>query len=295
MAIKIEMLRCFVTVARCGNLADAADKLYRTPSAVSMMLKQFEGHLGASLFESERKSKLTVLGNFVFDQAVGEREHFERSVNAIESFARSESGLVRIAAVPSVAESILPQAVQRFLRDYPGVRVDIRDMDSSAVLRELERERVDLGLASYSGTWADITHETLFADALGVVCRADHALAASSTPLTWDKLAPWPFIANGLCNDISDETFQQIVATSSLMVRNTSSLLAMVRAGIGVTVLPRLAVNSVSRDLVFVATADPAARRHIDMLYRTRSSLSPATQRFADSLRRVTRDIVANG
>ena len=148
MAIKIEMLRCFVAVARSGNLADAADRLYRTPSAVSMMLKQLEGHLGAPLFVSERKSKLTALGAFVLDQAIAELEHFERSVSAIESFARSESGLVRIAAVPSVAEAMLPQVVRRFLRDYPGVWIDIRDMESSAVFRELERERVDLGVAS---------------------------------------------------------------------------------------------------------------------------------------------------
>ena len=64
------MLRCFATVARSGNLADAGDKLGRTPSAVSMMLKQFEEHLGAPLFESERKSKLTALGaSAVYDPA----------------------------------------------------------------------------------------------------------------------------------------------------------------------------------------------------------------------------------
>ncbi|WP_254703064.1 LysR family transcriptional regulator [Roseovarius sp. THAF8] len=53
------MLRCFLTVAERGNLADAAEALGRTPSAVSMMLRQFEDHIGAPLFEAGRKSRLT--------------------------------------------------------------------------------------------------------------------------------------------------------------------------------------------------------------------------------------------
>ena len=61
MAIKLEMLRYFVEVAKTGNLSQAAERLGRSPSALSMMLKQFEEHLGAPLFETDRKSNLTLL------------------------------------------------------------------------------------------------------------------------------------------------------------------------------------------------------------------------------------------
>lgn len=294
MTIKIEMLRCFATVARSGNLADAADKLGRTPSAVSMMLKQFEEHLGAPLFESERKSKLTALGAFVLDEAVGGLDHFERTVSAIENFARSESGLVRVAAVPSVAEAILPRLVRSFLREHPGVWIDIQDMDSAAVLRELERERVDLGLATGVGRTAGIERHALFSDAFGVVCRADHPLAAEDRPLSWAVLAPWPFIANGLCSQIGDPDFQSIFARSQLMVRNTTSILALVRADVGVTVLPRLAIAGAERELIFLPVADLKAQRHIDILRRAQSSLLPAVRSFEDALRKIAREIVAS-
>ena len=293
MAIKIEMLRCFAAVARSGNLADAAETLGRTPSAVSMMLKQFEAHLGAPLFESERKSKLTALGAFTLGEALRELDHFERSIASIENFARSKSGFVRIAAVPSVAEAILPEVTRGFLRDRPGVRIDIRDMDSAGVLRELERERVDLGLATGAGAGPGIVREALFSDAFGVVCRADHPLAAEQHPLAWDRLAAWPFLANRLCGQIGDEAFQRIFAASQLMVRNTTSLLAMVRAGVGVTLLPRLVVQSAERELVFRPVADPEARRRIDILSRAHTELSPAAQNFVGSIRRVARDFVA--
>lgn len=293
MAIKIEMLRCFAAVAQSGNLADAADRLGRTPSAVSMMLKQFESHLGAPLFESERKGRLTALGDFVLEEALGEIEHFERTVTAIEGFARSKSGVVRVAAVPSVAEAILPGVVKRFSTEHPGVLIEVRDIDSTAVLRELQRERVDLGLATGTEAGGEIQRELLFTDAFGVVCRSDHPLAAETKPLNWDGLEPWPFIANGVCAHIADEHFRAIFAKSLLMVRNTTSILAMVRAGIGITVLPRLVVNSVHQELSFVPIADLTAMRRIEILRRGHNALSPAAKSFSDAIRRGARDIVS--
>jgi DNA-binding transcriptional LysR family regulator len=275
--MKIEMLRCFATVARSGNLADAADKLGRTPSAVSMMLKQFEAHLGSPLFESERKSKLTALGAFALEESVRELEHFERTATVIESFARSESGVVRVAAVPSVAEAILPRVVRGFLLERPGVWIDIRDMDSEAILRELERERVDLGFATGVEASGGIDRTTLFSDAFGVVCRADHPLLDVADPLEWDALDPWPFI--GVCAHIANQSFQRIFARSQLMVRNTTSILAMVRAGVGVTVLPRLAVDETERGLSFLPVADPAAQRRIDI------------RSFEDAVRRIACEV----
>lgn len=285
MAIKTEMLRCFVMVARSGNLADAADKLRRTPSAVSMMLKQFEDHLGAPLFESERKSKLTALGVFVLDEASRELDHFERCVVAMENFAHAKSGFVRIAVVPSVAESILPGIVQEFFTDHPDVHIDIRDMDSAAVLRELERERVDLGIATGPGANSEIVSEELFSDAFGIVCRSDHPLGKDDQPVAWRDLVQWPFIANGLCAQISDETLQAVIGGSRLMVRNTTSLFALVRSGVGITVLPRLVVDKAGSDIRFRPIADPLARRRIDILHRAHTRLSPVTSKFQSIVR----------
>ena len=292
MAIKIDMLRCFAAVATSGNLADAANRLGRTPSAVSMMLKQFEEHLGAPLFESERKSRLTPLGAFALDQAVRELDHFERTVAAIQHFSHAKSGYVRVAAVPSVAEAILPAVVRDFLRDHPGVQIDIRDMDSAGVLRELEKERVDLGFASAAGVGAEIVREELFSDAFGVVCRPDHPLTQALRPIDWTQLDGGSFIGNGICRHIADERFQMIFSGSRLMVRNTTSLLAMVRAGIGVTVLPRLAVDPAEKRLAFLPVADPAARRRIDILRRSHQTPTPAAALFEMAMRRAAKSIV---
>lgn len=295
MAIKTEMLRCFATVARSGNLADAADKLGRTPSAVSMMLKQLEDHLGAPLFESERKSKLTTLGVYTLNEALRELHHFERTISAIENYARAKSGFVRIAVVPSVAETILPNVVQMFLKDHPHVHIDIRDMDSAGVIREIERERVDLGIATGAGANTQIVCEELFSDAFGIVCHADHPLTQRDGPLSWEDLAVWPVIANGLCAQIKDGTLQNIIKNSNLMVLNTTSLLALVRADVGITVLPRVVVGRAESNVRFLPVCDPHARRRIDILRRTHTLLSPAAHAFQAMIRVVSSNTRMDG
>ena len=99
MAIKIEMLRAFAIVAQTGNLAEAATRLGRTPSAVSMTLKSLEDHLGQRLFETDRKNRLTPLGDYVLEQAQAELRQFDGTLRAIEAYASSPKGLLRVAAV----------------------------------------------------------------------------------------------------------------------------------------------------------------------------------------------------
>ena len=103
MAIKIEMLKCFAAVAQHGSLSDAADALGRTPSAVSMMLKQFEDHIGAPLFETARKSRLTPLGAMILEEARRGIRQFDNTASVIEGLGRSEFGFLRLAVTPSIA------------------------------------------------------------------------------------------------------------------------------------------------------------------------------------------------
>ena len=291
--MKMEILRCFVTVARSGNLGDAAATLGRTPSAVSMMLKQFEEHLGHPLFQSDRKNKLTPLGSFAFDEACREVAHFERTIAVISNFAKAKSGMVRMAAVPSVAGSILPLAINRFLSTNPDVTLDVRDMDSASIHRELLRERIDFGLASADGSSVEIEGVPLISDAFGIVCRADHPLNTLSRPIRWRDLQGVGFIKNGLCHQIKATAFQGIAAGSNLTVHNTTSLLALVRQGAGVTVVPKLVLNSTDPELVFLDIADTAARRSIDVLRRVDTTMPPVADRFLNEVRRVAQEVAA--
>lgn len=280
MAIKIEMLRCFKAVADHGALADAAGVLGRTPSAVSMMLRQFEDHVGAPLFETGRKSRLTPLGELIRQEAGRELAHFERTVSAIEGLARAERGFVRVIATPSIAQVVMPPVLRRYIADHPAVRVDMRDADSAAIEQELRAEGADIGLASL-GPIAGFDRRRILSDRFGVVCRADHPLTADWQTLTWSDLHGTSFIANGLCRQIEDEAFFPLLDAARLTVRNTASILSLVRAGVGITVLPELAVLPEFADLTFLPLQDVSARREVYMFTPEATLMTPAARDMA--------------
>jgi DNA-binding transcriptional LysR family regulator len=289
MAIKIEMLRCFTMVAQHGSLSDAADALGRTPSAVSMMLKQFEDHIGSPLFETARKSRLTPIGDLIFAEARREVTHFENTISVIEGLSRSEFGYLRLAVTPSVATEILPPVIFKFTQTYPKIQIDIRDMDSASITRELTRERADVGIGTLPAI-DGMSRTELFSDAFGVVCRKDHPLAQNWGRLAWSDMNEHTLIANGLCNLITDLEFASILAKSRLMVPNTASLLGLVREGVGITVLPRLAVTERHDDITFLPLADITARRTVHVVSQSENLLMPAAREFLKLIVGMTRD-----
>jgi DNA-binding transcriptional LysR family regulator len=289
LAIKIDMLRCFVTVATHGSLSEAADALGRTPSAVSMMLKQFEEHIGSALFETARKSRLTLLGELILAEARREVTHFENTVSVIEGLSRSELGYLRLAVTPSVATTVLPPVIFRFAEKYPKVQIDLRDMDSATIAREMDRERADIGIGSLPEV-EGLRRTELFSDAFGLVCRKDDPLANGWDKLSWRTMGDRPIIANGLSEQIKDPDFAPILARSRLMVPSTASLLGLVRQGVGITVLPRLAVANVLDEFAFLPLADVTARRTVHLMSRPNTLLMPAAQEFLKLIMQMKRD-----
>ena len=285
MAIKLEMLRYFVTVARSGNLTEAARSLGRTPSAISMMLKQFETHLNQPLFESERKSKLTAVGQFIFDEAAREIEHFDRTIATMERFTRAEAGYVRIAAVPSIANTILPHVIKKFIDKYPNIQIDVRDTDSEGVFRALKNERADIGLASKANNDDDFIHTPFIEDDYGIICHKTHPLASTQRPVEISALSEYQFISSGLTEQIAAPALQPIFMKSKLMVRNSFSLLAMIREGVGITILPELAIKLEKDHLAFLKIAGHDFKRQINIIQRANTNLSPATKEFIQVLR----------
>lgn len=292
MTLKIEMLRCFATVAEYGNLADAAHRLNRSQAAISMTLKQLEEHLGKPLFETDRKSNLSALGGFVLEHAQNELRQFDRTVQTIEHYARTGAGLVRVASVPSVAGTVLPQALRQFVEHYPNVQIELRDMDSVSVLQTLRLERADIGIATISESARSTNHTPLFIDNFGLVCSPDHPLGQSTGRLKWKALQGETFIANALCSTIRSPAFQSIYQQASLNVHNIVSLLAMVKAGVGVTVLPRTVMQLHPNEAIFRPMDDLQAIRQIDMMHRPNIIESAAVDALSQFIVAAVRDVL---
>ena len=283
MGIKLDMLKYFCAVSQHGSLLDAANELGRTPSAVSMMLKQFEEHVGSPLFESARKSRLTPLGKMIYAEAQREVGHFDNTVSVIEGIARSQTGYLRLVVTPSFATEILPRVVSEYTAQHPKIQIDVRDMDSEAIANELLREKADIGIGTLP-EFAGMRRQELFSDSFGVVCRKSDPLAHEWHQMNWQNMTHLNLIANGLCDRITDPDFVAILARSRLRVPNTTTLLSLVREGVGITILPRLAVPKTQDDLAFLPLSDPSLRRTVHMVSAQKNLLMPAAREFVSTI-----------
>lgn len=284
MAIKMEMLRCFASVAHHGSLAGAADDLGRTPSAISMMLSQLEACVGAPLFETDRKNRLTPLGRMTLEEAERAVTTFQQSTTAIERHSRSTAGTVRIAAVPSASLTLLPAAIAEFRRERPDVRLEISDVDSASVLRRLELDAADIGLASGSIP-ASLEGEVIAVDPLGIICHAEGPIASCRRPVTWASLALEPLIGNGLCTLVKEPDVEMMFRACALTALNTTTLLAFVRNGLGATILPERTLLAQTGPMRFFLPEGPGFQRHLMLLYSRDRRRSPVAQAFHETLR----------
>lgn len=283
MNIKLDILRSFITVAECGNLQEASEALSRTPSAISMSLKQLNEQLGVELFETDRKSSLTPVGRFVLEEGRRALTDFDESMHTIQRYAHGEMGVVRIATVPSVATRLLPTVVRRFQLATPNVRLELRDTDSEMVATAVRNGSVDFGIASLSVASSDLDCELLLEEPFGLVCRPNHPLANVKKPLSWQALEGISFISNGLCAQIRDSDFIQINANTQIQVHNIATLLSFIDQDMGVTLLPRLAVLEKS-NFSFLSLADKTAVRKLYFLQHRHHRISPAALAFKQQI-----------
>ena len=288
--ISLTGLRSFVAVVETGGVRAAADQINRTPSAVSMTLKQLERDVGAPLFDSERKSTLSNVGRVVLEEARGILAHYERACAAMTTFAADRLGRCDIASVPSVAVTLLPRAIARVRLAGGRFDIHVRDIDSSAIVDAVENGIVEVGLCVLANKRPELSFEALFREPLDFVCRVDHPLTKRKAPLKWAQLEGCSLILNGSVSALGLPEVARLAANSKLIASNVNSNLAMVEAGLGVTILPRLCRWKSSRELCFLPLADPGVSRTVGWIARQGRSLQPATANLLHCIRELTRE-----
>jgi len=282
--IKQEHLRCFVAVAELGSISAAAKRLFRSPSAISMTTTNLENEFGQPLFESDSKSRLTPFGAYVFEVASEQIKRYDISITSMHAYASNGFGCVDIAAVPSFATCYLPGLLTEFITSHPNITVSIRDDSSTHIYSLIEKGDIDIGIVSPREEFMAVKCQNLLTDPIGVVCNRSHPLASINRPLTWSDIQDETFIANGTCKHIQAETFQAIVDSAQINVQNTTSLLAMIAEGVGITTLPRLAVPTDRENVVFLALKYKDLNRTIGIITPTDRSLSPAATAFVETV-----------
>ncbi len=292
--MKIDTLgvQAFIAVADHGNFSRAAQALNITQTALSRRLLNLEGFLGVRLFERTTRSvSLTVVGRDFLPRARRLLDELALALVEIRESGRSIRGDLTIACVPTVGVRYLPHIVRQYSALHPDNRIRVLDHASSDVAAAVLRREAEFGIGMSGVHDPALRSQRLLDDRYVLVCHARHELARHRR-LAWKKLESHALILAGQSSGnrpILDQALQarQLHLNSFYEVQHSSTAVGMAAEGVGVAVVPELAVHKGAYpQLRTVALVAPVVSRTLVLLTRANGQLTPAAQAMYDLIRR---------
>ncbi|MEU8842094.1 LysR substrate-binding domain-containing protein [Streptomyces roseus] len=290
----IKKLRILRTLADRGTVTATAEALHMTPSAVSQQLTNLARQVGVPLLEAQgRRVRLTDAAHLVLRHAEAVFAQLERADAELAGYLAGEVGEVRIGAFSTAVPVLVVPAVAALRRSHPGVEVRVRETEAAQSYELLAAGAVDLALslAAHAPTARDprFTRITLLEDPLDVALPPDHPLAAapalrladlSGDPWIYGGSGPWQEIARNACEAAG------FVPEQAHSASGWTAILAMVEAGMGVALVPRMVSSRASGVAVRVLVHDRPTR-HVLAATRRGGESAPAVSRVLAALRTV--------
>lgn len=284
----IKQLRAFSQVCRFGILTRAAEELFITQPAVSVLIRQMEESLGLRLFDrTSRALQPTAAANEILPTVERILRDLETIQSSMKELAGRERGQLRFAATPSIAAAIVPKLIAEYRTLYPNIEVSIDDAAPDRLTASTLTGDVEFGIGTISDPPDGITLQSLARDSLCAICRKDSELAKKRR-VSWRDALRYPWIGikstSGIRNLI-DETLFSLGTRKSLEyeVSYMTTGLAMTQAGLGIAIFPRILLASFPhKDLVARKLETPVVTRDVNLIRRTEHSLSPAAESFIE-------------
>lgn len=290
--MELRQLEAFVTVARRASFTRAAEELHLTQPAVTRQIAALESELGALLFDRLGKSiQLTGAG----ETLLGYAEHILRltdeAQDALEELAAGRAGRISIGAASTLATYVLPPLLTQFRQEHPGIELSLRTGLSARVRELVLSGVVDIGLVTTEGEPAQ-QDGVLLSESLGVyetvlAVPPSHALATQPTA-TVTELSGEPLLA--MTTGTNLRTYAEhiladagVAASVTMELDSVEAIKRMVEAGLGVSLLPRVAIASevaVGRLVALTLTGIPLPERHIVVLRRRDKHISAPLHAF---------------
>lgn len=286
----LRQLRYFDALARHGHFGRAADASAISQPALSMQIRELEEALGAPLFiRGARRVDLTHFG----EEFATRVRDILRSVDELADLARAaQEGLVgrlRIGVIPTIAPYLLPRLIGALTARHAGLDIHVRETLTPRLIRELAEGRLDTAIVALPVSEPALTEVTLFSENFVLVRPSSDAAkpVPSAEALRTMRLL---LLEEGHCFRDQALSFCAMTATTPRELLDGSSLstlVQMVGAGIGVTLIPEMAVPVETRSAnVSVARFEaPQPSRRIGMVWRKSSPLAGQLMQLADVVR----------
>jgi DNA-binding transcriptional LysR family regulator len=178
MPVTIDEIEAFVSIARLGGFARAAEALRRSQPAISRRIEMLEAQLDAPIFERVRSGVvLTEAGRSFLPYAEAVLAGLRDGAEAVRGLARGERGAVSVALVGTLASTAFAGMLRQFGRRHPHVKLELRTATSDEVSDLVRLGEVTLGLRYFTDDDPGLVSEAIMEEALVVVCAPDHRLA----------------------------------------------------------------------------------------------------------------------
>jgi LysR family carnitine catabolism transcriptional activator len=280
--ISTRQLRAFVALAELRNFTRAAQRSHLSQSAFSMLIRSLEEAVGLRLFDRDtRKVELTAEGRRFLESAQRLLGDVEVALADLGEHAARRRGRVALSLLPALAAGWLPDVLAGFRAKHPDIELDIADELSEHCVERVRAGRADFALAAVRASAPELVTEPFCSDRFHLVCRRDHALAARRR-VKLGQLAGHPFVHLARTSSVRQHIEAAVFPLQMARVmelEQLSTVAGMVRAGLGITVVPALTLFHFRHpDLVTRPMDEPGLRREIFVIRPRDRSLSAAAQ-----------------
>ena len=277
--VTLRQLHYFDALATHSHFGRAAAACAISQPAMSMQIKELEDGLGAMLIErGGRQVRLTKFGEETATRVRG----ILRAVDDLGDFARASrdrlTGRLRVGMIPTIAPYLLPTVIGNLTRTHPDLEIHVREALTSKLIEELAEGRLDTAILALPISEPSLTEVALFSESFLLARPA----ADAGTPVPSAEMLREMrllLLEEGHCfrdQALSFCNMQSSLPREALEASSLSTLVQMVSAGMGVTLIPEMAVAVETRSApVFVARfKDPQPSRTIGMVWRKTSPLA---------------------
>jgi LysR family hydrogen peroxide-inducible transcriptional activator len=295
----LKQLQYLVALRRYGHFGRAADACFVTQSTLSAGLRELETLLGVTLVERTRRLvRFTALGEKMADKAV----RVLREAEELAEMARAEGqplhGELRLGVIPTIAPFLLPAMLPRLRREWPELKLYLREETSHAACEALHRGQLDCVLLALPFNCGEVDSALLFDDPLYVAFPPGEAPRDDAIdPAAIDETRLL-LLEDGHClkdHALSACNRPEIRAHASMMGTSLHTLVQMVDNGLGLTFVPGMAIETG----LLEGTKVDARRlrsaggfRRIALIWRKSSPRESEFQLLAETLRRIARDLI---
>jgi DNA-binding transcriptional LysR family regulator len=295
MNVTLKQVRAFLAVAQHGSFTRAAQVLHVSQPALTVQIRELERCIGFSLFDRTTRSiHLTTSGRELAESFRQVVSNFDDVLAYASTLVRKERALLKVACIPSLAGTVLAEVIAAHRITNPDIEVKVRDLGWSAVQQAVRAGEVCIGIGAAESSSSDLVTTPLMEDKLHVVFPPGHPLQ-NLPEVTLETVSRYALILTNASSSLRNTIefhfkHRGLILLLAHDVAQFSSAIGLVRAGIGITILPTTAVElSACDDLGSREIVDTT--RKIILLTSPRVPMSNACVEFADLLSNAFSDL----